>query len=161
MTISIKQCIVYGRFTYNQVQTMDRNRLGFKTAMLWRNFRKVSILGQMRNCFPTSTKGKTSGVTRDLCLGRNASESPLFDGTSWENWTPLRFWQFISSILAKDQSRSRVLRTFMNNAGFSNSAWRINAAFGISNKVLKTKTLKMNKEPKVEISVIVFVVMKK
>ena len=46
----------------------------------------------------------------------------------------------------------------MNNTGFSNSASRSNnqSASGISYEVLKTKTLKMNKEPKFEISVSVF-----
>ena len=74
MTISIKQCIVCGRYTYNQAQTMDRNRLRFKTTMLQQNFRQVSILGQISNCL---TKKPFPYIN-----GEKASEGPLFDDTS-------------------------------------------------------------------------------
>ena len=87
MTISIKECIVYGRYTYNQAQTMDRYRLGFKTAILRRNFRKVSILGQISNClsnkpFSLHQQRKKPVASQEICASGKASEGPPFDSTS-------------------------------------------------------------------------------
>ena len=72
MTISLKQCIVYRGFAYEQAQAMDRNRPGFKTAILQQNFRKAAILGQISNNLTNQpflyiNREQNQSVTIEIC----------------------------------------------------------------------------------------------
>ena len=57
MTILIKQCIVYGRFTYNQAQTMHEIDLGSKPLSFDELLRKYPFYEKLKHDIASDIRG--------------------------------------------------------------------------------------------------------